>query len=466
MFFRHRTQRRRIVHPFKNAGIQFVDNIINSHPRNCLDLMRMDRNSFITLCNMLKERNLVEDGRAISVEEQVAIFLLTVGHNERNRACQYMFQHSGQTISMYVNIIVQALCQLGMENIRRPNDETPSKIRLNPRYNPYFQDCLGALDGTHIPICVHTSEQPRFRNRKGTLSQNVLAVVGFDMRFHYVLAGWEGSATDSRVLYSALDNDVHPFVIPTGKYYLGDGGYLNIHGLLTPYRGHRYYLSEFNAPGARRVTCAEELFNHRHSSLRTTVERAFGLLKGWFHILKTQVSYPYRTQAAIVLATCVLHNFIIDHNPNAEHFHVDESAFDDANDNTLFENEVESATQSYHRRSNNDLRGSISSQMFIDFQNERCRLTYDTRKGMGSHNLKDLLTSFSSSTEFLAICSGDGRIKLSKAEAPVPIARTPTPAASNGKATSYVTLGSLAGTRIQINSRYDNDNPEIHISPE
>ncbi|KAF3776597.1 hypothetical protein EJ110_NYTH47760 [Nymphaea thermarum] len=140
------TQRRRIVHPFRNAGIQFVDNIINGHPRNCLDLMCMDRNSFITLCNMLKERNLVEDGRAINVKEQVVIFLLTVGHNERNRACQYTFQPSGQTISKYVNVnvIVRALCQLGMENISRPNDETPSKIRLNPRFNPYFKGWASA----------------------------------------------------------------------------------------------------------------------------------------------------------------------------------------------------------------------------------------------------------------------------------------------------------------------------------
>ncbi|KAF3790249.1 hypothetical protein EJ110_NYTH16822 [Nymphaea thermarum] len=97
---------RRIVHPFRNAGSRFVDNIINGHPRNCLDLMHMDRNSFITLCNMLKEKNLVEDGREISVEEQVAMFLLTVGHNECNRACQNTFRHSGQTISKYINIIL------------------------------------------------------------------------------------------------------------------------------------------------------------------------------------------------------------------------------------------------------------------------------------------------------------------------------------------------------------------------
>ncbi|XP_049931474.1 uncharacterized protein LOC126409606 [Nymphaea colorata] len=223
IIFRLLTQPRRIVHPFRNAGSRFVDNIINGHPRNCLDLMRMDRNSFITLCDMLKEKNLVEDGREISVEEQFAIFLITVGHNECNRACQNTFQHSGQTIGKYVNIIIRALCQLGEQYISRPNDETPSKIHLNHHFNPYFQDCLGAIDGTHIPVWVHTSEQSRFHNRKGTLSQNVLAVVGFDMRFHYVLAGWEDSATDSRVLYSALDSDVDPLVIPTGKYYLGDG---------------------------------------------------------------------------------------------------------------------------------------------------------------------------------------------------------------------------------------------------
>ncbi|CAN6459809.1 unnamed protein product [Victoria cruziana] len=48
------------------------------------------------------------------------------------------------------------------------------------------------------------------------------------MHFHYVLAGWEGSATDSRVLYHALDIEVNPLIIPEGKYYLADGGYPNI----------------------------------------------------------------------------------------------------------------------------------------------------------------------------------------------------------------------------------------------
>jgi hypothetical protein len=37
----------------------------------------------------------------------------------------------------------------------------------------------------HIPIEL----QPRYRNRKGTLSQNILAIYNFDMQFVYILVG-------------------------------------------------------------------------------------------------------------------------------------------------------------------------------------------------------------------------------------------------------------------------------------
>jgi hypothetical protein len=46
--------------------------------------------------------------------------------------------------------------------------------------------------------------QDRFRGRKHYPTQNVLAAVDFDLRFIYVLAGWEGSAHDSFVLQDAL----------------------------------------------------------------------------------------------------------------------------------------------------------------------------------------------------------------------------------------------------------------------
>jgi hypothetical protein len=99
-----------------------------------------------------------------------------------------------------------------------PTIDTPSPSRItdNPKYTPYFDDCIGALDGTHIAVYVSTTEQARYRNRKGTLSQNVLAVCDFNMQFVYVLPGWEGSAHDGRVLSDAQSR--HGFDTLKGKY--------------------------------------------------------------------------------------------------------------------------------------------------------------------------------------------------------------------------------------------------------
>ena len=54
-----------------------------------------------------------------------------------------------------------------------------------------------------------------------------------------------------------------------------------------------------------------ELFNLKHSSLRVTVERAFGALKNRFRILDNKPFHTYKTQVKLVLAYCILYNWII-----------------------------------------------------------------------------------------------------------------------------------------------------------
>ncbi|XP_026456126.1 uncharacterized protein LOC113357072, partial [Papaver somniferum] len=81
---------------------------------------------------------------------------------------------------------------------------TPFKIRESTRFYPYFKDCIGAMDGTHIPAMVEKKNAVVYRNRHGITSQNVLAVCNFDLEFIYVLSGWEGSAHDSKILNDAM----------------------------------------------------------------------------------------------------------------------------------------------------------------------------------------------------------------------------------------------------------------------
>ncbi|GLT71885.1 hypothetical protein SLA2020_438720 [Shorea laevis] len=128
----------------------------------------------------------------------------------------------------------------------------------------WFKNCLGALDGTHIRVRVPLDDKPRYRNRKGEITTNVLGVCSQNMQFIYVLAGWEGSAADGRVLRDAI-NRRNGLRVPHGYYYLVDAGYTNCKGFLAPYRGQRYHLNDWRV--GHQPTTAEEFFNMKHSEL-------------------------------------------------------------------------------------------------------------------------------------------------------------------------------------------------------
>ena len=77
---------------------------------------------------------------------------------------------------------------------------------------------------------------------------------------------------------------------------------------LPPYRGVRYHHREY---GVRSPENPIEIYNLRHSSLRVTIESGIGSLKGRFRILDNKPHHPYKTQVKLVLACCILHNWII-----------------------------------------------------------------------------------------------------------------------------------------------------------
>lgn len=127
-----------------------------------------------------------------------------------------------------------------------PKEQTPPEIQSNPKLYPFFKDCRGAIDGTHIDAFVPDDAVARYRNRKGGLSQNVLAACTFDMRFCYVLPGWEGSAADGRVFDNARRESL---AISPGTYLLADAGFPICDALMIPYKGVWYHLKEWgNAP--------------------------------------------------------------------------------------------------------------------------------------------------------------------------------------------------------------------------
>ncbi|XP_039118748.1 putative nuclease HARBI1 [Dioscorea cayenensis subsp. rotundata] len=196
------------------------------------------------------------------------MFIYTLAHNASNRDVQERFEHSAET------------------------------------------GCVGAIDVTHIPIMISLDKQDPYRNRKQRLSQNVMVACDFDLRFVYVRAGWEGSASDARILQHSIKQG---FEVPRGKYYLVDAGYANTLNFIAPYKGVRYHLQE-QGRAQSRPSNYKELFNLRYASLRNHVERIISIFKIRFLILKVATFHPIDSQTGIVVAAYMFHNFICIHN--------------------------------------------------------------------------------------------------------------------------------------------------------
>lgn len=75
--------------------------IYNSDDTKCLDLLRMRRAPFFQLCDLFRTRELLKDSIHSTVEEQVAIFLHVVGHNQCFRVIGLSFRRSIETISRF-----------------------------------------------------------------------------------------------------------------------------------------------------------------------------------------------------------------------------------------------------------------------------------------------------------------------------------------------------------------------------
>jgi len=91
----------------------------------------------------------------------------------------------------------------------------------------------------------------------------------------YIYVGVPGSAHDAKVLALAMQGDTHFPHPPIGKYYFVDSGYGLRCGYLGPYRQSRYHPSHFQnqAPPYN----YKEKFNRLHFSLRSVIERIFGV---------------------------------------------------------------------------------------------------------------------------------------------------------------------------------------------
>ena len=65
--------------------------LLNENDRRCFDCFKMKRVTFIRFYEDLKSKTNLKASRYITIPEGIAIFLLTISHNESNRIAAEKF---------------------------------------------------------------------------------------------------------------------------------------------------------------------------------------------------------------------------------------------------------------------------------------------------------------------------------------------------------------------------------------
>jgi hypothetical protein len=199
-------------------------------PNGSHNMFRMQTAVFYSLHDLLERKYGLESTIHMSSIEALAMFLVVCGHGWSNGALQCIFNHSGETISRKFEEVLNCVVAMSEHYIRPidPNfSTTHPRISDDRRMMPFFKNCIGALDGTHISCTPPSHDVIRYFGRSRKATQNVLAVVDFDLRFTYASIGQPGSMHDTSVLFHALtkDRDIFPHP-PQGMNASSFGKYL------------------------------------------------------------------------------------------------------------------------------------------------------------------------------------------------------------------------------------------------
>nr|XP_025041720.1 protein ANTAGONIST OF LIKE HETEROCHROMATIN PROTEIN 1-like [Pelodiscus sinensis] len=155
-----------------------------------------------------------------------------------------------------------------------------------------FQNCGGALDGTHIPICTPPHRAAQIINHKGYFSMVLQALVNHRGQFIDICVGWSGWTHDSciflnlylyhrlqaGIFFPQLDLTLQDMLMPV--CIVTYVAYPLILWLMKSYAGH--------------LDASTELFNTHLSQARMQMECAFGHLKWRFRCLLTRLDMSER----------------------------------------------------------------------------------------------------------------------------------------------------------------------------
>ena len=281
-------------------------------PTHWLENFRVSKETFQYLCLKLKPliaRQNTQLRKCVSVEKRVAITLWCLATCSEYRTIAHLFGIAQCTVCEIVHDTCQAIVSaLQKLFIKFPDSDNRQEVVDGFKSTWGMIQCVGSVDGCHIPVMPPALNHTDYYNRKGWYSIILQAVVDYKYIFRDICVGWPGSVHDARVfknsgIYTKLSVDkildgseiqISDTTIPL--FIIGDSAYPLSKFLMKPF-AHNTALSP-----------QQKTFNYTLSRSRIVVENAFGRLKARWRRLTKRNDMSLTHVPHIITSCCILHN--------------------------------------------------------------------------------------------------------------------------------------------------------------
>ena len=281
-------------------------------PTDWLENFQVSRETFQYLCkklSLLISRQNTQLRKCVSMKKLVAITLWCLATCSEYHTLAHLFGLARCTVCVIVHdtcsAIVSALQKLF---IKFQTGDKHKEVVDGFKSTWGMIQCVGSIDGCHIPVMPPASNHTNYYNIKGWYFIILQAVVDHKYIFRDICVGWPESVHDVRVfrnsgIYNKLTVDnilggdtVQIAGTTISLFIIGDSAYPLSKWLIKPF-AHNSSLSP-----------QQKTFNYTLPRSRIIVENAFGRLKArWRRLTKRNdmniINIPH-----VVTACCVLHN--------------------------------------------------------------------------------------------------------------------------------------------------------------
>ncbi|XP_069608213.1 uncharacterized protein [Ranitomeya imitator] len=284
-----------------------------NNPHDFKNYLRMSEDSFNFLLEAVEpyiRRQNTRMRAAVPVDERLAVTLRFLATGRSMQDLHYCAAISRTLLSVIIpetcKAIISALHQNYMPFPETPDDWKEISRGFHEQWQ--FPNCGGALDGKHVRITQPPHSGSFYYNYKGYFSVIVMALVNANYEFVSVSVGINGRLSDGGVLELTDFGDrlkENKLALPPNSdttenmnfVFVGDEAFPLHPNLLKPF-------------SQKTLTPERRIFNYRLSRARRVVENAFGIMANRFRVFHTAMNMKLSSIDSVVLACCVLHNFL------------------------------------------------------------------------------------------------------------------------------------------------------------